>query len=305
MIRNIKLKEYTTFFFKGIGMGGANIIPGVSGGTIALITGIFERLINAIKSFDMQAIRLIMQGDLKGFLKHTDLFFLVAVFGGAGTGIFTLSFILDPLLMNAPEYVWAFFFGLIIASVVSVGKTVSSFSARTISAFIIGTAIAVFITVVFQQATPNPAIWYVFLCGIVATCSMILPGLSGSFVLILMGNYELIMIDAVKGLQLPILLPLFAGAGFGLIAFSHFLSWIFKRYRDSTIALLTGFIFGSLGILWPWKYELVQTLAGKDKVIGYNWYIPDTFSQEVGIALLLMVAGIVVITLIERAVTKI
>src|SRR5690606_21442029 len=158
--------------------------------------------------------------------------------------------LLEYLFLNYPVFVWAFFFGLVLASVWFVGKTVKKWHVGSVLSLLVGTLIAVLISIM-SPASENEAIWYLFICGIVAMCSMILPGLSGSVVLILLGNYQLVMIQAVSQFRLDILLPVGAGAVIGLVAFSHVLSWLLKRFPDSTIALLTGFILGSLGILWP------------------------------------------------------
>ncbi len=300
------MKYYLILFLKGISMGIANVIPGVSGGTIALIVGIFEKLIYSIKSFDIVAVKLLFSGKLKEFIEHTNLYFLIAVFAGVAVAILALARILDPLFDDYPVYVWAFFFGLILASVYFVGKTVSRWTIAVIVSFIVGTAFAVIISMISDEAGENDAYWYVFICGIVAICCMILPGISGSYVLLLMGNYELIVIDAVNDLDMAILLPMLLGAGFGLLAFSHLLSWVLKKYRDQTISLLTGFIFGSLVIIWPWKEEITEKFGdGTERITGYDRYLPDSFDGEVLGAIGLMLAGIVVIWVIEKlAATK-
>jgi putative membrane protein len=222
-----KLLKYINFFLKGFGMGSANVIPGVSGGTIALITGIFERIINAIKSFDGVAIKLIFKGKIRELIKHTDLYFLISIFLGMVVSIISLARLLDFLFTNYPIYVWAYFFGLILASVYFVGKTIDKLNISVIITFILGTIIAIAISVL-NPAAQNESFFYLILCGVVAICSMILPGLSGSFILILMGNYELVMIDAVNNFDLKILFPVLIGAILGLVVFSHFLSWIYK-----------------------------------------------------------------------------
>lgn len=295
------MKYYLILVLKGIGMGAANVIPGVSGGTIALITGIFEDLIHSVKSFDAVSVKLLLNRKIKEFVDHTNLLFLVSVFLGVAIAILALARILDPLFDDYPVYVWAFFFGLILASVYFVGKTISRWTFPVVIAFVIGTASALTISLVSDIAGENDAVWYVFICGIVAMCSMILPGLSGSYVLLLMGNYELVVIDAVNDLDFGILIPMVLGAVFGLLAFSRLLSWVFKRYRDQTISLLTGFIFGSLSILWPWKDEITEVLNdGTEKVAGYDRYFPDSFDGEVAGAVGLMIAGIVIIWLFEK-----
>jgi len=295
------MKHYLILVLKGIGMGAANVIPGVSGGTIALITGIFEDLINSVKSFDISALKLLLHRRIRDFIDHTNLLFLIAVFLGVAIAILALARILDPLFDDYPVYVWAFFFGLILASVYFVGKTISRWTVAVVLCFVVGAACALTISLVSDVAGENDAIWYVFICGIVAMCSMILPGLSGSYVLLLMGNYELVVIDAVNDLDFGILIPMVLGALFGLLAFSRLLAWIFKSYRDQTIALLTGFIFGSLSILWPWKDEVIEVLSdGTEKVAGYDRYFPDSFDGEVAGAIGLMIAGIIVIGLFEK-----
>jgi len=287
-------------------MGAANVIPGVSGGTIALITGIFERLINAIKSFNGKAAKLLFKGDLKGFVIHTDLGFLLSILLGIVMAILSFARLFDYLFTNYPVYIWAYFFGLVLASVYFVGKTISSWKPTVIITFILGTALAVAITFL-SPANPNANFFYLMLCGVVAVCSMILPGLSGSFVLILMGNYQLVAIEAINNRDMGILFPVLLGGGLGLLAFSHFLSWLLKTYKDQTISLLTGFILGSLSVLWPWKETItLQDTAGelllkKDgtQMVRYLPTFPDTFDNIVIFACLFMLAGIISIWAIE------
>jgi putative membrane protein len=299
------MKKYIILILKGLGIGAANIIPGVSGGTIALITGIFEEIINSLKSFDLTAVKLLFTGKLKKFAEHINFFFLLAVFGGAGGGVYGLAFVLKPLFEHYPVFVWSFFLGLIAASIYFVGKKITKWTFSVFLTFIAGTVVALIITVVLDPAQQNDSFIYVFVCGIVAVCSMILPGLSGSFVLLLMGNYELIMIEAVKNLNINLIIPFGAGCVIGLLAFSHFLSWVFKKFPNQTIATLTGFIMGSLGILWPWKTEITKLLEnGKEKVIGYHWFIPKTVNLEAITAVLLIIAGIIIIWFLEKTAEK-
>jgi putative membrane protein len=302
------MREYIGLFLKGVGMGAANVIPGVSGGTIALITGIFEKLIHSIKSFDLVALKFLFSGKLKRFAEHVNLDFLIAVFLGIATSIFSLARLLGFLFDNYPVLIWSYFFGLIMASVYFVGRRVQKITVGVVITFLLGTFFALVITWL-TPATPNGDFFYLFLCGIVAICSMILPGLSGSFVLILMGNYELVFIKAVNDLDVKILGPVILGAICGLIAFSHLLSWIFKKFKDMTISLLTGFILGSLGILWPWKKNIYSTGEfgnillknnGDPIVEGYERVLPETVNLEVIIALVLMIIGVLSILLIER-----
>ncbi len=293
------MKEYLVLFLKGLGMGIANIIPGVSGGTIALITGIFERMIDALKSFDGVAIKLFFTGKWKAFAGHTDLYFLLAVFSGAALAIVLLARVFGYLFDQYPVYIWSFFFGLILASVYFVGKTVEKWRFTVYLFFIIGTAIALIFTFL-TPATENSNFWYLMLCGVVAVCSMILPGLSGSFVLILMGNYQLVAIDAINDRNLAVLIPVFIGVVLGLVSFSHLLSWVFKRFRDQTIAALTGFILGSLGIIWPWKNPITQTFGNKVKEVGYDYFLPH-LNIEFVVALIIMILGVLAIWWLESS----
>jgi putative membrane protein len=304
---NFSVNKYLSLFFKGAGMGAANVIPGVSGGTIALITGIFEKLIHSIKSFDFDAVRLLFAGKFKMFSNHVNLDFLIAVFAGIAVSIISLAKLLDYLFNNYSVYVWAYFFGLILASIYSVGKTISNWNYSVILSMATGTAIAVLISVL-TPAVENDNFIYLVLCGIVAICSMILPGLSGSFVLVLMGNYKLVMINAVSNFRLEILIPVFLGAVFGLLAFSRFLSWIYRKFRNQTIALLTGFILGSLSILWPWQRPVMLADVdgtpilkdGEQIISGYKKFIPGEFNQEVIYVMVLVLIGFATIMIIER-----
>jgi putative membrane protein len=306
------MKEYFFLALKGIGMGAANVIPGVSGGTIALITGIFEKLINSIKSINLKALKLLFSGKFKLFAEHINLYFLISVFTGIAIALFSLARLLEYLFLVYPVWVWAFFFGLILTSVYFVAKTVKKWSVIVIVFFITGAGAALCLSVL-SPASENNSIIYLFVCGVVAACSMILPGLSGSFVLLLMGNYQLVMIESINTFNLTVLLPVAVGAGVGLLGFSYILSWIFKKFRDHTISVLSGFMLGSLLIIWPWKIAIYKTDAlgnlilkpnGDEITIGYNYLIPESFSSEVAVAVALMIAGGIIIWLMETYALK-
>lgn len=292
------MKEQIINFFKGIGVGTANVIPGVSGGTIALLTGIFMRLINALKSFDLEALRLLLRGRFKEFAKHIDFVFLCSVGLGVIVAILTIARLFDYLFEHYPVYLWSFFFGLILASIYYVGITISKWNIKVVISFLIGTATAVFIAFATPASENNDTI-YLLICGAVATCSMILPGLSGSFVLLLMGNYQLVMIDSVNNLDLRILIPVAIGGIVGLLAFSHLLSWVFEKFRDITIALLTGFILGSMPIIYPWKNETTTFLGNKEVTTGYEYYLPEVNTQ-LAISVVLILLGIFIIIFTEK-----
>lgn len=291
------IKNAVFLVLKGIAIGTANVIPGVSGGTLALITGVFERLINAIKSFNLKAIKLIANGKLREFAVYTDLSFLLLIITGMVIAIFSAARLFDYLFTNYPVYIWSFFFGLILASVWFVFRTIEKWDLSVIITGIVGVIIAAGVTFL-TPAQENDNIFYLMVCGAVAICSMILPGLSGSFVLMIMGNYKLVAIDAINELRLEILVPFAIGAGIGLLAFSHLLAWVFKHFRNQTLALLTGFIAGSLGVIWPWKESVVSYFGDKEQVTGYTWNLPQ-MNMEFVVALALMAAGVAIIFLME------
>ncbi|HPG74520.1 MAG TPA: DUF368 domain-containing protein, partial [Bacteroidales bacterium] len=231
-----------------------------------------------------------------------DFAFLIYVFLGIGIAIISIAKLFEYLFENYPVYLWSFFFGLVLASVYFVSRKIDKWNAVTILVFVAGAAMAASVSLL-SPASQNDNIFYVFLCGVVAACSMILPGLSGSFVLILMGNYELVMIEAITQVRFDILLPLVIGAGVGLLGFSYVLSWVFRKFRNQTISGITGFILGSLLILWPWKTELIQEFGEKTKVTGYQWNLPEV-NTEMFVAVFFILVGIASIWLMEKAVSK-
>ena len=261
------MKYYITLFLKGMAMGIANVIPGVSGGTIALITEIYEELINTLKSFDRNALKLLFSLNLSGFIQHTNFFFLLSVFGGSIASVFSVASLVNDLFLHYPILIWAFFFGLILASIYFVGKRIQTWKISNVIILILGATIALSFSFI-TPANENTNLFFIFLCGIIGISGMILPGLSGSFILILMGNYELLMVTAVTNLDITILSVFFLGSVFGIMSFSHILSWLFKNYKDSILSLLTGFILGSLSIIWPWK-EIAESIMinGTEKII--------------------------------------
>ena len=281
-------------------MGVANVIPGVSGGTIALITEIYEELINSLKSFDKKAFKLIISLELSAFIQHTNLYFLLSVFGGSIASVFSIASLFKYLFLHSPILIWALFFGLIIASIYFVGKRIRQWNSSSILSLIIGTVAALSLSFIIP-ASENSNLFFVFLCGIIGISGMMLPGLSGSFILILMGNYELLMVTAVTELNMLLLSVFVLGSAFGLISFSHILSWVLKHYKNQTLSLLTGFILGSLSIIWPWK-EVADSIIvkGKEKVIAYHWYFPNELNTETILAVLLILVGIFSVYALEN-----
>jgi putative membrane protein len=242
-------------------MGAADIVPGVSGGTVAFITGIYPRLLHSIRSFDLAALRLLLRGELRAAWQHVDASFLTWLLAGIGTSIFTLARVLGWLLNHYPEPLWAFFFGLILASAFMLLRQVPVWNMARVLALLLGTLAALAIALApragFLGGHPG-----VFLAGFIAICAMILPGISGSFILLLLGMYTAVL-TAIRSFDLVFLGVFALGAAGGLLCFSRLLDWLLSRYRGATIAVLTGFLFGSLAAVWPWKQTL-SWVAGRD-----------------------------------------
>jgi len=297
------MNQDISIFLKGLAMGAANVIPGVSGGTIALITGIYERLINAIKSCDVTALKLLLKRDFSSLAKHTDARFLAAIGIGVVVSIVTLAKLFEYLLEAHEKFTMSFFFGLILLSLYYVSKQVKHWTPSVWVSLAVGTIIATGIAFL-APASENSAFLYLILCGVFAISSMILPGLSGSFVLIIMGNYGLVL-GAISSLQFDVLIPLAIGCVIGLIVFSHAIAWVFKHYADHTLATMTGFVLGSLLVIWPWKEAIMQTIQREGKppkevVSAYDWNMPDLSTSHTWICIALMVAGAISIYLMER-----
>ncbi|MFL2579244.1 MAG: DUF368 domain-containing protein [Parvicellaceae bacterium] len=302
------MKHYLILLLKGFGMGAANVIPGVSGGTIALVTGIYEQLINSLKSFNLKAVKLLFSGNFKSFIEYTQLKFLVSVFSGTALSIVTLAKVLEFFFTKNEQLVWSFFFGLIIASIYYVGKMVKSWNISSFISLAFGIFFAASLAFL-KPVTQDDSFYYLVICGIVSVASMILPGLSGSYVLILMGNYQLIMLQSVSDpiSNLNILLPVILGAIVGFLGLSHGISYVLKKFYNSTISLLTGFVVGSLLIIWPWKIPL-ETIVGRGgelKVVSYSWVFPDLSLSENIFCLILIFLGIFIVWLIEYLGSKI
>lgn len=246
--------NYPLLVLKGCAMGAADVVPGVSGGTIAFIAGIYEELVDSIKSINLHALKLLFTLKLKAFWQQINGSFLFSILLGIGISIFSLAKLMTWLLEHYPIQIWSFFFGLIIASTVLVAKEIQRWHAGTVIALIIGAAVAYVITILSPSETPN-AWWFIILSGAIAICAMILPGISGAFILLLMGKYAYIL-GAVSALQFGILLLFAFGAVTGIVSFSHLLSWLLKKHHTATVATLTGFMVGSLNKVWPWKETL-------------------------------------------------
>lgn len=288
-----------------MGMGAADVVPGVSGGTIAFITGIYEELINSIRNINLSAVRLFFTGRWSSFWKQINGNFLLAVFSGIFISVLSLARLLEFLLEHEPVLIWSFFFGLVLASSYVVSRKIKNWKLLKILSLMAGIAIAFYITSV-TPATTTDAGWFVILAGSLASCAMILPGISGSFILLLLGKYSFALHAVNERIILDLLL-LAAGAVTGLILFANLLSWLLKRYHDLTIAMLVGFMIGSLNKIWPWKLTLTSIVVeGEIKPLTEKNVLPAIGSgvDQFGLALLLAAAGIALILLIELGLAR-
>ena len=292
--------KFLLLWLKGCAMGTADVVPGVSGGTIAFISGIYEELIESIRRVDLTALRLLGRLRFGEFWRHVNGRFLLPVLLGIATAVFSLARLMTYLLTNHPVAVWSFFFGLIVASALLVARQVGKWNWRSAAALLAGIAVRSeeWITVASPAETPETW-WFIMLSGAIAICAMILPGISGAFILLLLGKYQFIL-QAVGELNIPVLALFLAGAVAGIVSFSHLLSWLLRHWHDVTVATLMGFMIGSLNKVWPWK-EVLETYTDShgeiQPLVEANVW-PERFDMQ---AVLLCVAGFMVIYGIELA----
>ncbi len=315
------MKQHILTGLKGMAMGIAEVIPGVSGGTIAFITGIYERLISTIKAFGPEVVTAWRTGGISAAWQAIHGPFLLALLAGMSVGIVVGVFGVVHLLEHYPEILWAFFFGLIVASAVFIGRQVTAWKVTEILFLGAGVAVAYFITVA-TPAEGNQQLWFVFLSGAIAICALILPGISGSFILLLMGMYTFIiptLKDALRTFdpeKLVIMGVFGMGCLVGLFAFSRVLSWMFTHHHNKTLAILTGFMIGSLNKIWPWRVpvigyteegDLVNWAPGieLDKILKESRLLPSAYAEQMGDpyifpALTAMAIGFALVFVIER-----
>lgn len=313
-------KDYLVIFGKGIAMGAADVVPGVSGGTIAFISGIYEELIDSIRSINFSLITVLKKEGMAAVWKQVNGNFLASLLLGILVSIASLAKGITYLLEHEAILLWSFFLGLIIASVVFIAKQVSKWDVSTIGALVAGTAIAFYITIAAPSQIPD-GYFFIFLAGSIAICAMILPGISGSFILLLLGAYSTIigsisnLIDALKAANTGLIisnattLGVFAlGCITGLLGFSHVLAWMFRKAHNITIALLTGFMVGSLNKVWPWK-EVVETrINSHGEVVPFldRNVLPAYFTEttgepaQIGLAIAMAVIGFLVVYILEK-----
>ena len=293
-----RIKDYAVLTLKGMAMGAADVVPGVSGGTIAFIAGIYDELINSIKSINMHSLKLLFTGKIAAFWKAVNGNFLFALLLGIAISVFSLAKLITYLLLNEPVLVWSFFFGLVLASTWFVTKDIKGWNWKTVAGFVGGAVIAYYITV-DTPAETSTNLMFIFLCGAIAICAMILPGISGSFILVLLGKYFYVM-EAVKTLDLVVLGVFAFGAALGITSFSRVLSYALKNFRNITLSVLSGFMLGSLNKVWPWKEVEKLVSDGHEVMIEHN-IAPNT---EVAEAVVLMLIGFILVYVLEKISAK-
>jgi putative membrane protein len=321
-------KDKIFLILKGIGMGAANKVPGVSGGVVALVAGFYEEFIYSLKKVNGKAFKLLINGRFKSFYNYINGRFLALLFAGMIISYFSVSLVLDYLIKHYELYVWSVFFGMIIGSIYQINKDFNDWNFKTYTSLVIGILLGLGITFL-NPAKENDNLWFVFFCGIISVSGMPLPGLSGSFVLILLGNYVLLLVDSVNALfntfyeilggnfsfvdnlerirMLKVLAIFTLGSVTGLVTFSHILSYILKHYKSITLSAIIGFIVGSLGVVWPWKktiYKLTEQgtyiydSSGEKVIKNYARFIPE-INIETLYAILFIFLGIAIVLALE------
>ena len=287
------IKNYLTVGIKGACMGAADVIPGVSGGTIAFITGIYDQLVGSIASINAEAFRLLLQRRFKDFWRHINGGFLLSLIAGIGLSVITLAGLMQMLLTTYPIQTWAFFFGLIVASSIFILRGISGWHQREYLMVILGVLLGATVCTLSPTQTPD-GLWFIFLSGAIAICAMILPGISGSFILLILGKYQYIMgciSDLVSGTDVTrnlLILGVFAaGALVGIIGFSKLLHWLLARWNKEVLIVMAGFIIGSLVKIWPWGNP--EAMLQAERAGGLLW----------GWALLFAIIGFSLVTIIE------
>ena len=311
-------------FLKGVAMGAANKVPGVSGGAVAFVLGFYEEMIYTFQKVNIKAFKLLINGRFKSFYVYTNLSFLLILMGGSFFSFFSVSLVLEYLLAHYELNVWSAFFGMIIGSVIYINKRFSSWNKSTLILMFLGIIVGALLCFL-PPAKENSNLWFVFFCGAIGVSGMTLPGLSGSFILMLLGNYVLLLVDSVNVLfdtlltfisgdfsiikneynlrYLKISITFFLGSAFGLVSISHFLAYLLKRWNTEVTAIIIGFITGSLAMLWPWKEKVYTQVNGQtamDKLAqpvleSYVYFIPDITNTNTWINLLFMLLGVLLV----------
>jgi putative membrane protein len=295
-----ELANSPRYALKGFCMGSADIIPGVSGGTMALILGIYERLLSAIRSFDRAWLGDILRFRISEALARNDLLFL----GSLGFGIvfaiifFTRVIPLPTLIITHPELIYGLFFGLILASIVVLMGEVEKYGIKEIIVTIVGVILGLTIVNLVPVETPT-ATWFIFLCGFIAISAMLLPGISGSFILLILGKYAYI-INALGEFNLAVILAFGFGALSGLVVFSRIIVWLLNHYHQATLLVIKGILIGSLWMIWPFQERIYETVRGKEKLVGASPVWPEAINSTVAVSLAFMIAGFILVMVIHR-----
>ena len=302
-----KIKDYIVIGLKGMAMGAADVVPGVSGGTIAFISGIYEELLSSISNVNLGLFKTLKNEGLKKAWKQLNGNFLLSLFVGIFISILSLAKAIKYLLENEPILLWSFFFGLVLASIIYIAKQITKWSAGSIIVLIFGAFLAYYITTLNPLVSEGASSLYILIAGAIAICAMILPGISGSFILVLLGAYKPVL-EALDNKDIKTILVFMAGAIVGLLTFSKVLKWLFANYKNYTLAALTGFIIGSLNKIWPWKETLTWRLNSHGIKVPFNQQSVSPFSfegnSELTLAIVLALVGFALILLMERLAVK-
>ena len=282
-----KLKDYLLITVKGACMGAADVIPGVSGGTIAFIMGIYDEFVGSIARIDAEAVKMLLSGRIRDFWKHINGNFLVSIVCGIGLSVIALAGLMQMLLSDYPIQTWAFFFGLIVASSIFILRGISGWKLREALFLVFGIVLGIVVCTLSPTQTPD-ALWFIFLSGAIAICAMILPGISGSFILLILGKYQYIMgviTDLVSGVDLGrnlLIIGVFGiGAVVGILGFSKFLHWLLARWNKETLIVLAGFIIGSLVKVWPWSNAEAIVTSQFPELAAMAETLPDGIPAEI------------------------
>ncbi len=298
-----KFIDYFIILLKGVAMGAADVVPGVSGGTIAFISGIYEELLSSISGINISNLKLLKKEGIKSAWKALNGNFLLALLSGIFISIVSLAKLISWLLENKPILVWSFFFGLVLASILFVGKQIEKWNVPTIILFVLGAFAAYFITTLHPAISESSSLLFYFFAGALAICAMILPGISGSFILVLLGAYKPVL-DAIHNRNFQLLAVVVFGAIVGILSFSKVLRWLFDHHKNYTLAVLTGFILGSLNKIWPWKETLNTRVNSHGIEVPFNEQSVSPFSYQgdpqLMMSIILAITGIAVILLLEK-----
>ena len=302
-----KIKDYIIIGFKGMAMGAADVVPGVSGGTIAFISGIYEELLGSISNVNLKLFKTFKKEGLKAAWKQVNGNFLLSLFLGIFISVVTLAKAIKYLLENEPILLWSFFFGLVLASIIYVAKQITKWNFISVLLLLLSSFLAYYVTTLNPLVNENSSLLFLFLAGAIAICAMILPGISGAFILVLLGAYKTIL-TAVDDRDLKTIATVGLGAIVGLLSFSKILKWLFSNYKNYTLAALTGFIIGSLNKIWPWKETLTWRTNSHGVKVPFNQVSVSPFSFEgdpqIPFTVLLALIGFLLILLMEKLAVK-